>query len=130
MSRSRVQALPAELRELFQRVVDEAEANPQFAAALKAEFGARRKRGKTGGISGRRARGVIDPFAFRQDGEQALRDRLNELTVEQLKDIVAEHGMDPGKLAMTWKTPERLVDLIVETVERRRTKGAAFREQE
>lgn len=130
MSRSRVQSLPAELRELFQRVVDEAEANPQFAAVLKAEFGTRRKRGKGGGTSGRRARGVIDPFAVRKDGEQALRDGLNELTVEQLKDIVAEHGMDPGKLAMKWKTPERLIDLIVETVERRRTKGSAFREQE
>jgi hypothetical protein len=47
--------------------------------------------------------------------------------MEELKDIVAEHGMDSRKLAMKWKTPDRLIDLIVETVRERVTKGNVFR---
>ena len=35
------------------------------------------------------------------------------LDVDQLKDVVAQHQMDRAKLAMKWRTPERLIDLIV-----------------
>ena len=50
-----------------------------------------------------------------------------ELDTEQLKDIVAEHGMDTAKLAMKWKSSERLIEFIVSTVEARADKGRAFR---
>lgn len=60
-------------------------------------------------------------------GEPALRARLGELSVDQLKDVVAEHGMDPSKLAMRWKTPGKLIDLIAPTVRDRSEKGDAFR---
>ncbi|MFG2683889.1 hypothetical protein ACGFYH_34245, partial [Streptomyces sp. NPDC048392] len=49
------------------------------------------------------------------------------LTLEQLRDIIAEHGMDHDRLAMKWKDPQRVIDRIVERVESRTAKGAAFR---
>jgi len=51
------------------------------------------------------------------------------LNIEQLKDMVAEHGMDQAKLAMKWRTSDRLVDLIASTVAARARKGDAFRSQ-
>ncbi|MFF9474841.1 hypothetical protein ACF1E9_19760 [Streptomyces roseolus] len=76
----------------------------------------------------RRAPGVIDPFAvFAETGETGLRSRLSELDLDQLRDIVSEHGMDHDRLALKWKDPQRVIDRIVERVESRTAKGAAFR---
>jgi hypothetical protein len=71
---------------------------------------------------------MIDPFAVYNDGGEAgLRERLASLDLEQLRDIVSEHGMDYDKLAMKWKTPERVVERIVDRVVTRLAKGSAFR---
>lgn len=75
----------------------------------------------------RRAPALFDPFAAYAQSEHMLRQRLNGLHIEQLKDMVAEHGMDSSKLAMKWKAPGRLVELIVGTVRERSRKGDAFR---
>ena len=76
---------------------------------------------------GRRARGRLDPFDVLASGEDTLRFRLTELSVEELKDVVAEHGMDHTRLAMRWRRPERLIDLIVSETKSRLAKGDAFR---
>jgi len=49
------------------------------------------------------------------------------LSVEQLKDIVSEHALDSSRLALKWKSADRLVELIVATVRSRIEKGDAFR---
>ncbi|MBZ5515173.1 MAG: hypothetical protein LAN62_10120 [Acidobacteriia bacterium] len=77
--------------------------------------------------AGRRPAGVVDPFTIYTEGESALRRKLEELDLDRLKDIIAEHGMDSSKLAMKWKSRERLVQLIVKTVHERAQKGDAFR---
>jgi hypothetical protein len=80
--------------------------------------------------SNRRAPGVLDPFGvFTEVGEQGLRARLSELSLEQLRDIVAEHGMDNDRLAMRWRTPARVIDRIADRVAGRLAKGSAFRGQ-
>lgn len=92
------------------------------AALLGAEGpvgGARRK--------GRRPPGPLDPFVVYQGEPEALHGRLDALTLDQLKDIVAEHGMDHARLAMKWKDKGRLVDLIESVVKARSKKGDAFR---
>ncbi len=75
----------------------------------------------------RRKPAPFDPFGIYEQGEAALRIRLGELDVEALKDIVAEHGMDPGKLVLKWKTKERILEHILSTVQARSKKGDAFR---
>ena len=47
--------------------------------------------------------------------------------MEELRDIVAEYGMDPGRLVMKWTTPERVINRIVEMSVARAHKGNAFR---
>lgn len=79
--------------------------------------------------TGRRAAGAIDPFAvYGHEGEAGLRDQLSALDLEQLRDIVAQHGMDHDRLAMKWKDPARVIDRIVEKVTTRSAKGSAFRD--
>jgi len=56
-----------------------------------------------------------------------LRERLATLSLDQLRDIVAEYRVEPYTLAMKWKTPSRLIDLIADTIEQRSRKGEAFR---
>lgn len=60
---------------------------------------------------------MIEPFAvFAESGEAGLRSRLGELTLEQLRDVVSEHGMDHDRLAMKWRDPQRGIDRIVDRV--------------
>lgn len=92
--------------------------------------GGRGQRGQPtrAGRSGRRSRGAIDPFKIYADtGESGLRHALATLDLEQLRDIVAEHGMDHDRLAMKWKSPDRVIGRIVERVEAVSSKGFAFR---
>jgi hypothetical protein len=76
---------------------------------------------------GRRTSAVLDPVELAKQGEGGLRTQLTALNLEQLRDIVAQYGMDPGKLVMKWKDPQRVVDRIVELALARATKGDAFR---
>lgn len=77
---------------------------------------------------GRRAPGPWDPYTvYAEVGETGLTERLNELELEQLRDIVAEHGMNHDGKAMRWKTADRVVGRIVERVVDRAGKGDAFR---
>jgi hypothetical protein len=77
--------------------------------------------------SNRRQKAVIDPFAIHRDDPESLRPTLETLNVEQLKDIVSHYAMDPRRLALKWKTSDRLVELIITVVEQRARKGDAFR---
>ncbi len=113
-------------------VVAAAEGDAEFAKkAIEAIKSVNRKeqnrRTAKGHPQNRRPPGSLDPYEiYRAGGVSELRARLSILEIEELKDIVAEHGMDRSKLAMKWKTTERLVDLIVDTVQQRAHKGEAF----
>lgn len=75
----------------------------------------------------RRKPAAFDPFTSFEEGEPALRSRLANLDLEELKDIVAEFGMDQAKLVSKWKDRERVIGHIIETVRTRSKKGDAFR---
>jgi hypothetical protein len=78
--------------------------------------------------TGRRAPASLDPFKVLADSdEEALALQLAELDLEHLRDIVAQFGMDPRRLAMKWKEPQRVREHIVETTVHRSRKGDAFR---
>lgn len=79
---------------------------------------------------GRRAPGPWDPYAVYADfGEAGLKDKLNQLQIDQLRDIIAEHGMNNDGLALRWVKPERVIGRIVERVIDRAAKGDAFRRE-
>lgn len=76
----------------------------------------------------RRAPGPWDPYnVYAEVGEVGLRERLSGLELEQLRDIIAEHGMNTDGLAMRWTKADRVVGRIVARVVDRAAKGDAFR---
>lgn len=119
---------------LVAAVANEARRTARFANSLQAAIAPAQTDGRgrlpaaAAKRSGRRAPGVLDPFAvYAESGETGLRDRLGQLDLEQLRDILAEHGMDHDRLAMKWKDTARVIDRIVDKVASRATKGSAFR---
>jgi len=116
------------IRALTKAIVEEASSNSEFAKRLGEAIGPDadtasqplRKRH-------RRQPAVLDPFIQYEKGDQELRQSLERLGLENLKDIIAAYGMDRAKLAMNWKTKQRLVDLILATVKARSHKGEVFR---
>ena len=128
------------LREFVKVVSDEAERNPEFAERLRVVFkiaiATRSTRAASAGggnvprivrPANRRPAAVLDPVALAMQGEDALRAALAPLTLDQLKDIVADYGMDQKKLVMKWRTPDRVIDRIFEISTGRAHKGKAFR---
>jgi hypothetical protein len=130
------------LNRLMRVVIDEAERNPGFEAALSEALdgqpSGKRKQPKeayaTESTSGEGKRGrnrrtpaVLDPVQVVRDGENALRTALETLSLDQLRDIVAEFGMDSSRLVMKWVDPARVIDRIVELSTARARKGDAFR---
>lgn len=98
---------------------------PRTAPVVRASGGAS---AKVKPKRGRRAPGPWDPYdVYTEVGEDGLKSRLNQLELEELRDIIAEHGMNTDGLAMRWTKAERVVGRIVERVVDRAAKGDAFR---
>ena len=128
------------LSELARAVADEAERNPNFGNRIAVALGLSPTTTVGAGVQtpgaivrprprNRRSSPILDPIEVARQGEGTLREQLKPLSVEQLKDIVAAFGMDPGKLVMKWKTGDRIIDRIVEVSLSRAQKGNAFRAQ-
>ena len=123
------------LNALAKAIADEAERNDRFREQLESVLGLEAVRqpapadseGEMRRRGGRRTAAVLDPVEVIRHGEDQLRRQLAALDIEQLRDIVAQYGMDPGKLVMKWKDAERVTDRIVELASARSRKGEAFR---
>ena len=129
------------IQNLAKVIVEESDRNPGFESRIREALGLSvsddnnswSRQGpdaaKPGSVRGRNRRtpSVLDPVQLVEESEQVLREQLSVLTVEQLKDVVADHDMDPSKLVMKWRTQERIVNHIVERAMSRSRKGDAFR---
>ena len=128
------------LHRLFSAIKEEVDRNPSFERSVSAALGLEEvprnelagvppaERRTTATRGNRRPPGPFDPFSvYFDEGEETLRERLAGLTVEELKNIVSEHGMDTAKLALKWRSTQRLIDLVMDRVLERSTKGDAFR---
>jgi hypothetical protein len=127
------------LSALVNAVAEEADKNDAFRRNVEHALGinvpgrvaeAPTSSGQAAGKSKRRGRrnlAVLDPVQIARQGERALRSEIDQLTLEQLRDVVAQYGMDPGKLVMKWKDRNRVIDRIIELSLARATKGDAFR---
>ena len=116
-----------QLNKIFRIITNEVQNNPEFAkrieSAIMSVASVEPPKKKN-----RRSPPIFDPFeVFQSKGEESLRNKLNQLKNEQLKDIIAEFGMDQSKLAMKWRKQERLTNHIVMMVVERSSKGDAFR---
>lgn len=76
--------------------------------------------------SNRRQPAKINPFILIEEGDEVLKTALEALNIEELKDVIAENGMDTAKLAMKWKDQNRLINHIIDTTQRRSSRGDAF----
>ena len=124
--------LSTKLNKLAKLVAEAADRDPEFAAGLEELFSASQPTRQSGQClpsrpKNRRPAAVLDPVLLAKESEDVLRENLSELSLDQLKDIVADYGMDPGKLVMKWKDPARVIDRIVEMSLERSQKGDAFR---
>lgn len=105
---------------LAERVLRRLNGDPKLAAHVEMPPGMKR--------TGRRGPAKLDPFKILADGgEQALMAELAELDLEELRDIVAQFGMDPRRLVMKWKEAQRVREHVVATTAQRSRKGDAFR---
>ncbi len=124
--------LKKNMKALFDLIVDEAEKNEEFAESLSKifsnEISEKKSKDNTGEKRGynRRDKAVLDPIKLAEN-DKLTADVLSTLTEKELKDIIADYGMDTSKLAMKWKNRERLIQLILTTSFRRASKGDAFR---
>ncbi len=126
------------LSDLARVIADEVERSPEFRKRVLGALGHMEKAkpaarelatSQAGRSKNRRAPAVLDPIEVAASGEETLRSVLITLTVEQLQDIISDFGMDPGRLVVKWKTPERIIDRIVEIAVARAQKGDAFRSE-
>lgn len=124
------------LSALVSVIAEEADRNEAFKASLEIALsinnGATHERqaSRNTGTKPRRRRrtpAVLDPVELARQGKDVLRAQLSVLSLDQLRDIVAQYGMDPGKLVMKWKDSNRIMDRVVELALARATKGDAFR---
>jgi CheY-like chemotaxis protein len=116
------------LRRVFALLVEAVKRDPELAHEIERELGQTVAHAPSPSPHrNRRKPAAFDPFVVLAEGEAALRARLQGLDTDGLLDIVAEHGMDPGKLVRKWKSQDRLIDHIVATVQARSRKGDAFR---
>ncbi|ODP28509.1 hypothetical protein PTI45_02054 [Paenibacillus nuruki] len=74
----------------------------------------------------RRKPAKVNPFFLLEQGVESLKEGLEDLDTEELKDIISENGMDSARLAMKWKDPNRLINHIIEATQRRSSRGEAF----
>lgn len=76
----------------------------------------------------RRQPSPLDPYAVAAGGGvDELRHQLQHLDLEELKDVIAEYGMNYDGRAMSWHDHHRFVDRIVEKADFGATQGNAFR---
>lgn len=97
-----------QITDLFARLATTAKDDPQFAAHLRdalAESGLLAVFGSGESLD------VVD--VLDAGGEDALRARLEQLSLSELKSIVAVRGYDPDKESARWRSPKKFIDLIV-----------------
>lgn len=117
----------SKIKELFNVIIEEAERNPDFKKNLEniidSNYDNKTKK------KNKRNPALVDPIKHIEEGRGKLINILDELNIEQLKDVVAEYGMDPKKLVMKWKDKNKIIEHIITLSEARFKKGDVFRKQ-
>lgn len=123
--------LRSKLIALARLVSDEADKNAPFRKSLEEIMSPKdtknvMHKNATKPMRRRRNPAKLDPVQMIKDNVD-IKENLSNLSIEELKDVVAEFGMDPSKLVMKWKDEARIIDHIVDTSRSRAAKGQAFK---
>ena len=97
-----------ELMALFTRVTIAAQNDPDYADQVRdllAQSGMLEVFGAGATVD------VVD--LLDSGGEDALRVRLHQLTIAELRQVVASNEYDPDKESARWRSPAKYIDLIV-----------------
>lgn len=71
--------------------------------------------------------GTIDTFKFAtENGLEALKARLEQMTMEELKQTIKENDLDPARQYGRAKKAEKLIDVILAVTDQRLRKGYGF----
>jgi hypothetical protein len=63
---------------------------------------------------------------YKKMGAEGLKDKLNDLQIDELKEIIKTHRLDPKKYFYKWKTTEKFINFIIEKVKYKIDKGKTF----
>ena len=97
------------MRELFNRIAADARTDPATAEQVRdalAESGLLAVFGVGETLD------VVD--LLDTGGEEALRARLRQMSLSQLKQIVSVRQYDPDKETARWRSPNKFIELIVD----------------
>jgi hypothetical protein len=98
-----------QMRELFARIAASASENPTFAEQVR---GALAESGLLAVFGAGETLDVVD--LLDSGGEDALRARLKQMSLSELKQIVSMRQYDPEKETARWRSPNKFIDLIVD----------------
>lgn len=102
------EAKHAQMVELFTRMAEAAKADPNVAAQVRdalAESGLLTVFGEGQTLD------VVDLLDV--GGEDALRARLKQMSLAELKQVVSTRGYDPEKESARWRSASKFIELIV-----------------
>ena len=97
-----------ELMALFTRVTIAAQNDPDYADQVRdllAQSGLLEVFGAGATVD------VVD--LLDSGGEDAVRVRLHQLTLAELRQVIASNEYDPDKESARWRSPTKFIDLIV-----------------
>lgn len=63
---------------------------------------------------------------YKNSGAEGLRDKLGILQLDELKEIIKKHRLDPKKYFYKWKTTEKFINFIIDKVQYKIDKGKTF----
>ncbi len=97
-----------QITDLFGRLATAAKDDPQLAEQVRDALA---ESGLLAVFGAGESLDVVD--LLDAGGEDALRARLDQLSLSELKSIVAVRGYDPDKETARWRSPKKLIELIV-----------------
>lgn len=114
------------LKELFNVIMEEIKTNEEFKkkveSALAVEYKPKKKVKKKVVIEPK-----LNPLELISKSEVDLREKLSELEVIDLKNIIKFYEMDNTSSCSRWKKKDRLINYVIDVSKSRVNRGNAFR---
>lgn len=114
------------LKELFNVIMEEMKTNDEFKKKIEDILGGEdkpKKKVKKKVI----IEAKLNPLLLISNSEMELRNKLSELEVIDLKNIIKFYEMDNTNSCSRWKKKDRLINYIIDVSKSRVNRGNAFR---